>query len=652
MIVTLVVLFAVAGFSLAMLMMSSAGQRTSIVNSKKYSAQALADAAVEVGKNWCQTQWANQSGTAVSAMAADNLNALQNPAKWNIISISGYAARWALIKVNPTLSPTPNGSSPCQYVTGTNGWYADGTDGVRTFHYTYAVYGRAEFTTKQSAGDVNSIAAQSSQIIENQVTPLFQYAVFYNSDLEILPGPNMTLTGRVHSNRDMYLGCGGTMTLATNYVRAVGKLYRKRKDDGTVTAGTVLVQNMAKLGDSDPTNDYNTTLPNGTGSQAKIFSKADMAALGINTAEGFDSTFGGYDYNGNGVLTDASDWNNWGAQAMSLYGGTVQTSDMQVPAAQPPQQNLTLDPFVAKTGGDYDVDSSGNYYAVTPGTGNYTKGYLHSKAGLIIKNGVAYAPDGTVLTTALKSGTITSISIWDARENKSVPQVKVDVALLKQSLEQSGSTGTLGTLKNSWNGLLYITDMTATTTSLKGVLLANGTELPNNPITSAKQGLTLASNLPVYVQGDYNTKVNGNTSATNDPAFRKPASIIADAVNLLSNSWNNTKTSGSSLPTASNTTFNTAMIAGNVVTAGTKYSGGLENLPRFHEDWSNKNATIAGSFVNLWASKLAKGAWLYGPPVYNAPNRLWDFDPNYKDFTKIPPFTPLVVNIKEVSTQQ
>jgi len=30
--------------------------------------------------------------------------------------------------------------------------------------------------------------------------PVFQVAIFYNVDLEVEPGPNMTVTGRVHSN--------------------------------------------------------------------------------------------------------------------------------------------------------------------------------------------------------------------------------------------------------------------------------------------------------------------------------------------------------------------------------------------------------------------------------------------------------------------
>src|SRR5439155_26229430 len=42
--------------------------------------------------------------------------------------------------------------------------------------------------------------------------PVFQFAMFYNVDLEVEPGPNMTVTGRVHSNSDLYQNPGATLT--------------------------------------------------------------------------------------------------------------------------------------------------------------------------------------------------------------------------------------------------------------------------------------------------------------------------------------------------------------------------------------------------------------------------------------------------------
>ena len=66
--------------------------------------------------------------------------------------------------------------------------------------------------------------AVSNRLINTRATPIFQFAVFYTDDLEINPGPSMTLGGRVHTNSDMFLNCGGTLTMNTNYVRAAGEI--------------------------------------------------------------------------------------------------------------------------------------------------------------------------------------------------------------------------------------------------------------------------------------------------------------------------------------------------------------------------------------------------------------------------------------------
>ena len=58
--------------------------------------------------------------------------------------------------------------------------------------------------------------------------------------------------------------------------------------------------------------------------------------------------------------------------------------------------------------------------------------------------------------------------------------------------------------------------------------------------------------------------------------------MIADAVNILSNSWVDTNPNNSA---ASNTTVNTAIVSGIVPSTNCYYSGGAENFPRFLENW-------------------------------------------------------------------
>jgi hypothetical protein len=71
-------------------------------------------------------------------------------------------------------------------------------------------------------------------------------------------------------------------------------------------------------------------------------------------------------------------------------------------------------------------------------------------------------------------------------------------------------------------------------------------------------------------------------------------------------------------------------------------SGGTHNLPRFLEKWTNKTFTWKGSMVQMWQSQYANGLWSDTDGSYNPPTRVWDFDIDLLDPTKLPPGTPMV----------
>jgi hypothetical protein len=179
-------------------------------------------------------------------------------------------------------------------------------------------------------------------------------------------------------------------------------------------------------------------------------------------------------------------------------------------------------------------------------------------------------------------------------------------------------------LEPSFNNIIYIDDVSSSTyTDPKGIRLANGSTLPTD-------GLTVASQNPVYIQGDYNT-----TSAST----RGSAAVFADAVTILSNNWSDSQSSAAlSSRTASNTTVNTAIVAGflpsgwtNPATGGQYgYSGGMNNFPRFLENWSGKTFTYTGSMIELFTSQIGTGEWDTGS-IYVPPTRVWNFDSNFVD---------------------
>nr|MBC8287249.1 hypothetical protein [Nitrospinota bacterium] len=128
----------------------------------------------------------------------------------------------------------------------------------------------------------------------------------------------------------------------------------------------------------------------------------------------------------------------------------------------------------------------------------------------------------------------------------------------------------------------------------------------------------------------------------------KGVAIISDALNILSNSFTG-RTSCSSKTNASATTLNAAFFGGNVPTpaGGGTYSGGLENYPRFQENWSGIDCTIRGSFINLWTSSQATENWGKSN-VYNPPGRAWGWDVRFQDPDFWPPFIPSIFSVERV----
>ncbi len=460
--------------------------------------------------------------------------------------------------------------------------------GIQTIHQHWLV---------QSTADVQQFKHTVHRVLDVGLTPIFQYAIFYNQDLELLPGPSMTISGRVHTNHDLYVGVGGgnTLTIKSDYFRSVGDMFRMRKDDGSDTTGSVKIQKE------------------GTTSLYDMWSQSQLKSKGVPSTSGFDSNFKGYDANNDGDLSDPGDWADFAVGSLSTWGGTVQTADQGVKPVEPPSiGSIKRFENVGAGNGDYAWNPAiSDYSFVGQGNGDSTKGRYYASADLVIRDLKAYDNKGNAVT--MPPNALLSKSFYDAREGKTVKVTQIDISILKGN----------GLLPK--NGEIYASRSDATVSQPNGIRLVNGSDLG--------QPLTVVTEDPLYVKGDYNTK------------NKQPAAVIADAVNLLSNSWDDSKKKGQ-LPTAKATTYDMAMITGGDETVGTAYSGGFENLPRFHEMWDGINCKILGSFVKIYASELAKGKWVYGGDHYTAPNRLWDYDTAFNQVKNLPPFTPNVAQVR------
>jgi hypothetical protein len=107
--------------------------------------------------------------------------------------------------------------------------------GLRSTDYQYRVYSTA---LKQADGSSN-VSAQSMLQMQftNRFIPIFQFAAFYQGDLEITSAPNMSINGPIHSNAGIYLAPGNSLTLNGNITHVSG-IFRSLRYQATHTSGT------------------------------------------------------------------------------------------------------------------------------------------------------------------------------------------------------------------------------------------------------------------------------------------------------------------------------------------------------------------------------------------------------------------------------
>jgi hypothetical protein len=262
----------------------------------------------------------------------------------------------------------------------------------------------------------------------------------------------------------------------------------------------------------------------------------------------------------------------------------------------------------------------------------------YNKADLIIlvSNGAVAGTSGSyngfsisIPQTNLFMFLKTNLTFFNKRENKTIITSQIDIT--KFVSQYSNLKSLLGRDIKT----LYIADGRSQSSGTEsGVRLINGQALP-------ELGLTVATPNPLYIKGHYNAP--SSYVGTTNTSTTVPASLVADAITILSGNWANTNSSLSlSSRLATDTTINAAMVAGIVPTGNGYYSGGLENFPRFLEDWTSCTFTFNGSVSALFGSQIATAPWGASADVYAPPVRNWSFDGNFTDPSKQPPGTPEV----------
>jgi hypothetical protein len=509
------------------------------------------------------------------------------------------------------------------------------------------------------------ISAAVGQAVNLGTIPIFQFAIFFQNTMEVDPGANMTINGFVHGNNTIYMDTSATLVFS-NDVSA----------SGSITIGENPLDPSSRGTPNNPTFDgYHLSgvnplvLPVGTNSSGTItnssqnvnailqippaglsptsqtgsnylYNRADMIVLISNSSVTVTS---GVLVDNQATVISNSAWSTWlNTNASTQFydqrqGINIQTADIDVGKLTAwSATNTTLRTALGGRNLDsvYIADERDNSNAVI--TTNYTY-----TTNIVSTNTVAHPANGsTNVIPPITTNTTLTLSTNHPANGTYLGAITTNTSVSPKQY-----------LYSLINGYSYewITGVTVTpyyttnynVVSQAGIVLTNGAILPN-------LGLSVVTPDPLYIVGNYNVSTNG--ASTNLGTFNTsqtyPAAVFSDAVTILSGAWNPANgASGISSRTASSDTVNAALLTGNVPSNGSYYSGGVENFPRFLENWSGQTFTYNGSMVCMFNSQVATAPWPGTGTVYNPPTRNWAFDLNFNNALKQPPLTPHVISI-------
>jgi hypothetical protein len=200
----------------------------------------------------------------------------------------------------------------------------------------------------------------------------------------------------------------------------------------------------------------------------------------------------------------------------------------------------------------------------------------------------------------------------------------------------------------------------------RAVKVVNGSSISNvinNCPGGIPCGLTIASENPVYVQGDFNCiGCVGNTFSS----LHTAASVLGDSVTLLSNNWNDVNSFIGPYDlgkrNAATSYYRLAAMGGKGVSFPQPASyttsqdfgtdGGLHNFLRYIENWGGQTLNYKGSLVSLFYNRQATGVFKCCTTVYSPPTRGYNFDVEFLSPSLLPPRTPLFRDVNTTGFTQ
>jgi hypothetical protein len=483
-----------------------------------------------------------------------------------------------------------------------------------------------------------NLSATVNEQFQLAAIPIFQFGVFYNMDLDVIPGQPMTMNGKVMVNGNIWMYPQKTMTF-----------------NDTVSA-SLLITNADDPNDQQDFTSYaSPVIYNGGNPMSDVDSLVMPVASGANNSQTNVEAILNLPPSGlaapNGAAYFPSNQVYLYNEADLIISNSTAGTNILAGGYTPKGTNLTMffqDPSFHGIATSYLTPITNDFYWMTNRT-------THSPYR------TNFVGPGQV-TNVLYAGYtfVTNATFFDYRESDTVQAVQIDIGLFNTWLTSgNGTNWNSQNFQDKGHGIdsIYVyNSVPLTVTTLPAVRVYHGAQLPSTTGTGAYAayttlGLTIATPMPIYIWGDYNIQTNsgGNQSlGTTNTAWTRPAGLMGDAITILSDGWSD---SNGELPTTTqSTTVNAACLEGIVPSQtanGAKhYSGGLENFLRLLEDWTTSGGqtlTYNGSIVVMFPSIYATNFWQPTGNYYNAPTRKWGFDANFSlGPSYLPPLTPSV----------
>jgi hypothetical protein len=455
-----------------------------------------------------------------------------------------------------------------------------------------------------SAVDATRNRSDAVVSVNAQSIPLFQFGVFYEKDLEIHNGPPMTFAGWVHTNGNLYLSSDNTFF--QDIITTPREVYWQRKAYSERRNG-VWIDNAA-----------------GNPVQLNFDSRSDPTASTF--AAKSQASFDG-----------------------RLMDGVMGVTPLRLPL--PPGMD-PLELIQPKNAGDplpvqaVKMAWKADYHIVV----DLNLLTTPCVPGAMVVLPARVTPDPAPGSDCEQIFKGYRNKFVDGREDIGVDLLEINMTRFMQWIDVSPAART--------TRIMYITFINQSNVDplrdYPAVRVVNGRTL-THPIT-------LATDRPLYIWGNFN-----------DLGWQ-PSSFLADAITFLSNEWTDAA-HGAFAYTANATEMwvYAAVAAGHsatpcdwqvstcdptaftppALTPNGSYGGGLENFPRFLENWGGSGTGrilhYRGSLVSLFESKYARlHRWAWRT-YYNPPQRDWQFDLRFRDPNNLPPGTPTAGSVAQVA---